>query len=89
MRTITIAAPKGGSGKTTITLLLAVQAFSWPQGAIFDMNAEQGNIGQWHVSRGEVPGPDVIAVENLARDAKIPRPQRVRLPLRRYAARLG
>jgi chromosome partitioning protein len=72
MRTVTIAAPKGGSGKTTITLLLAVKAFKLGRKvAVFDLNAEQGNIGQWHVSRGEEPGPDVIAVENLARDARI------------------
>src|SRR5438132_13452829 len=72
MRTITIASPKGGAGKTTVTLLLAVQAFRLSRKvAIFDMNAEQGNIGQWHVSRGDVPGPNVIEVESLARDAKI------------------
>jgi len=72
MKTIAVAAPKGGSGKTTITLLLAVQAYRLGQGvAIFDMNAEQGNIGQWQVSREGHPGPDIVEVEHLARDVKV------------------
>ena len=72
MKTITLAAPKGGSGKTTATLLLAVHAHHQKyQVAIFDMNADQGNIEQWRVSRGGTPGPVIVEVEKLNRDAQV------------------
>jgi chromosome partitioning protein len=72
MKTITTAAPKGGSGKTTVTLLLAVHAHQNKQRvAIFDMNADQGNIAQWYVSRGSRSAPDLIEVENLTRDVRV------------------
>src|ERR1700680_1820941 len=72
MKTITIAAPKGGSGKTTATLLLAVHSHRLKRRvAIFDMNADQGNLKQWSVSRGDLSGPDIIEVENLTKDVQV------------------
>jgi chromosome partitioning protein len=72
MKTVTIAAPKGGSGKTTTALLLAVLARQKKlRVAMFDLNADQGNVPQWQASRGDLAGPTLIDVENIVRDAKI------------------
>jgi chromosome partitioning protein len=72
MKTITIGGPKGGCGKTTTTLLLAVHACKAEQRvALFDMNADQGNIAQWSAARADLFGPDIIEVENLAEDVQI------------------
>src|SRR5262245_39383339 len=71
MKTITIGGPKGGCGKTTTTLLLAVHACKLEQKvALFDMNADQGNIAQWAAARADLFGPDIIDVEDLAEDVK-------------------
>lgn len=71
MKTITIGGPKGGCGKTTTTLLLAVHACKAQQKvALFDMNADQGNIAQWAAARAELFGPDIIDVESLAEDVQ-------------------
>ena len=58
MRTmiVTIAASKGGSGKSTATAVLAVKAAE--EGlrvAMFDLNSDQMSLSQWWDSRG---GPD-------------------------------
>src|SRR6516165_10272856 len=72
MQTITVCALKGGSGKTTAVLLLAVHAHHLgKRAAVIDMNADQGNIRQWQISRGKLPGPEIIAVETLTRDIKL------------------
>jgi chromosome partitioning protein len=72
MKTITIGGPKGGCGKTTTTLLLAVHACKAHQRvALFDMNADQGNIDQWAAARGDLFGPDIIEVKDLAEDVQI------------------
>jgi chromosome partitioning protein len=72
MKTITIGGPKGGCGKTTTTLLLAVHACKLDQRvALFDMNADQGNIQQWAAARGDLFGPTIIEVENLAKDVQV------------------
>ena len=71
MKTITIGGPKGGCGKTTTTLLLTVHACMLDQRvALIDMNADQGNIAQWAAARGDMFGPDIIEVENLADDVQ-------------------
>jgi chromosome partitioning protein len=72
MKTITIGGPKGGCGKTTTTLLLAVHACRAEQRvALFDMNADQGNIAQWAAARGDLFGPAIIEVENLTKDVQV------------------
>jgi cellulose biosynthesis protein BcsQ len=72
MMTLTVAAPKGGSGKTTVALLLAVHGHAQHKGrvALFDLNADQANVAQWRVLRRERAGPAIIEVENLVEDVK-------------------
>ncbi len=68
MKTITVAAAKGGAGKTTLAALLAVQA---GRAALIDLNMDQGNLTQWWLLRGEPDDPRLIRnVEDLAFDVK-------------------
>jgi chromosome partitioning protein len=68
MKTITIAAAKGGAGKTTLTLALAAVA---RRAAMVDLNADQGNLSQWWTLRGEPDDPRLIRnVEDLAFDVR-------------------
>ncbi len=62
MKVITIAAPKGGSGKTTLTSALAVCAsMKSMRVAIIDLNADQGNLTQWWMARGEPMYPRLFS----------------------------
>jgi chromosome partitioning protein len=66
MKVVTIAAPKGGSGKSTATSVLAARAVEdGHRVAMFDLNADQANLTQWYVSRGEPDNPALFEVENL------------------------
>ncbi|MGA7325564.1 MAG: ParA family protein [Rhodomicrobium sp.] len=72
MKTIAIAAAKGGATKTTITSVLAVQASRESDKVLMiDLNADQGNLTQWWASRGEPDVPGLARnVENLPQDVK-------------------
>src|SRR5262249_30544522 len=64
-----IAAPKGGSGKSTVTSVLAARAVQeGHRVALFDLNADQANLTQWWISRGAPNNPYLHEVENLTRD---------------------
>lgn len=39
--------------------------------ALFDLNADQGNLTQWHVSRGEPRNPELIEVEKIGQDIEV------------------
>ncbi len=57
-KVITIASGKGGSGKTTLTVSLAVRASKEAKRvAIIDLNSDQGNLSQWYLIRGEPENP--------------------------------
>ena len=75
MKTVAIAGTKGGCGKTTTTLLLAVHAASVRlRVALFDMNADQPSISNWFLSRsaqGDLFMPELIEVEDLSQDVKV------------------
>ena len=70
MRVVTIAAPKGGSCKTTTTTLLAVRAVEdYKAVCMIDLNADQANLAQWHVSRGSPANPHLEHdITNITRD---------------------
>jgi chromosome partitioning protein len=69
MKTISIAAPKGGSGKSTATSVLAARAVQdGERVAMFDLNADQASLTQWWVSRGEPDNPQLFEVDNLSGD---------------------
>ena len=74
MKTITIASAKGGTGKSTITALLAVRAAQdTPRVAMMDLNLDQGSLTQWWGLRGEPDSPRLIDeedIENIPRDVK-------------------
>lgn len=70
MKTIAICAPKGGAGKTTTTLALAVHAIQKKQRvALFDFNADQENVPDWIAAR-KGNAPTLIPFDNPAFDAK-------------------
>ena len=54
MKVVTIAAPKGGSGKTSaVSALAARAALESARVAMFDLNSDQANLTQWYILRGE------------------------------------
>jgi chromosome partitioning protein len=77
MKVITVASPKGGSGKTTLASVLAVRAsMESARVAMFDLNADQGNLTQWWVLRGEPMNPRLVEVEHITRDVEVLRASR-------------
>jgi chromosome partitioning protein len=77
MKVITIASPKGGSGKTTLASALAVRAaMESARVAMFDLNSDQGNLTQWWVLRGEPMNPRLVDVEHITRDVEVLRASR-------------
>jgi chromosome partitioning protein len=76
MKVITIASGKGGSTKTATLALLAVRAASESlRVAMFDCNADQGNLTQWWIVRGEPMNPRLLDVEKIGRDVDVLRSQ--------------
>ncbi len=62
MKVVSVALPKGGSCKTTIITALAVHAAKQKNRvALIDLNADQGNLHQWWVVRGEPKNPRLVA----------------------------
>jgi len=79
MKVVTIAASKGGTGKSTATAVLAVKAAE--EGlpvALLDLNADQASLTQWWESRGAPDNPELFeipdhltsAIEGIAQDPK-------------------
>jgi chromosome partitioning protein len=72
VKTVTIAAAKGGSCKSTCTISLAVRASrESPRVALFDLNGDQGDPTKWWKLRGEPKCPRLIDVENISRDVDV------------------
>ena len=72
MKVVTIAAAKGGSTKTTVTLSLAVRAAQESQRvALFDLNGDQGDLTKWWMLRGQPKNPRIIEVENISADVEV------------------
>src|SRR5262245_8776829 len=77
MRVVTIAAAKGGSTKTTVTLSLATQATTESLTvALFDLNADQADLSKWWQLRGGPLSPRLVDVENIDRDVAARRKER-------------
>lgn len=72
MRTITIASAKGGSGKSTITAMLAVRACQdTTRVAMMDLNFDQGSLSSWWTMRGRPEAPLLAQnVENIPQDVR-------------------
>ena len=70
MKVVTIAAPKGGSCKSTTACLLAVRAMQdGKRVCMLDLNADQANLTQWHVARDEPDNPHLERdIQNITRD---------------------
>jgi chromosome partitioning protein len=70
MKVITVAAPKGGAGKTTLVTALAARATQDSKRVgLIDLNADQGNLTQWWIARGEPPNPRLFPDPgNLSQD---------------------
>lgn len=61
MITITLAAAKGGVGKSTLAAILAIQAVN--DGAkvgILDWDRGQGSLAYWHAARGNPENPKLV-----------------------------
>jgi cellulose biosynthesis protein BcsQ len=64
MKVFTIAGPKGGCGKSTITLALAVRAAAEPgKVAMVDLNEDQGTLTEWWTLRGRPVMPYLYDAE--------------------------
>lgn len=63
MQIITIAAAKGGAGKTTISSLLAVRAARDRRVGMIDLNRDQATLSQWWMDRGEPDNPRLIEIK--------------------------
>jgi chromosome partitioning protein len=71
MKVITVASGKGGSLKTSIAALLAVRANAENlRVAMFDLSADQGNLTQWWITRGEPKNPRLLPVEKIGADVE-------------------
>lgn len=58
MKVFTIAGPKGGCGKSTLTSALAVRAHQETgKVAIIDLNEDQGTLSEWWTLRGRPANP--------------------------------
>jgi chromosome partitioning protein len=72
MKVVTIAAAKGGTTKTTVALCLAVRASQESaRVAMFDLNADQGDLTKWWMLRGEPMCPRLIEVEKISQDVEV------------------
>lgn len=73
MKTIAVAAAKGGSGKSTIASALAARAAKESMRvAMMDLNPDQGNLTQWWMLRGEPMNPRLITdIHNIPQDVKV------------------
>src|SRR6476659_1135318 len=77
MKVVTVAAPKGGSGKTTLVSALAARAaLESARVAMFDLNSDQANLTQWYILRGEPPNPVLIEVEKISWDVEVLRAEK-------------
>ena len=78
MRVVTVAAPKGGSCKSTTTSLLATRAAKESaRVAMFDLNVDQANLTQWWFTRGQPMNPHLIRdIQNITRDVEVLRASR-------------
>jgi chromosome partitioning protein len=77
MKTITIAAAKGGTTKTTIALSLAARACQESaRVAMFDLNGDQGDLTKWWMLRGEPMNPRIIEVEKISEDVEVLRAEK-------------
>ena len=73
MKTIAVAAAKGGSGKSTIVSALAARASKESMRvAMIDLNPDQANLTQWWTLRGQPMNPRLIMdIESIPEDVKI------------------
>ena len=73
MKIVTIAAPKGGSCKSTTTALLAVRAVQDAKNVcLIDLNADQGSLTRWHAARGTPMNPHLEHdIEDVVADVKV------------------
>ncbi len=72
MKVITVAASKGGSGKTSTVALLAAKAtIEGEHVCMLDLNHDQANLAQWHAVRGQMLPHLIQDIENVVRDVQI------------------
>ncbi len=73
MKTIAVAAAKGGCGKTTIASALAARASKESlRVAMMDLNPDQGNLTQWWFLRGQPMNPRLITdTEDIPEDVAV------------------
>jgi chromosome partitioning protein len=72
MQIVTVANAKGGTGKTTTTVLLAVKAMQDGKRVVMvDLNADQANLLMWWLARGEPANPHLEReIEAITRDVR-------------------
>jgi chromosome partitioning protein len=64
MKVVTIAGPKGGCGKSTLTASLSVRASAEAgKVAMIDLNMDQGTLSEWWVQRGRPSKPCLYDAE--------------------------
>jgi len=73
MKVVTVAAPKGGSCKTSTVALLAVRAMQDAQNVcLIDLNADQGSLLRWHTARDTPLNPHLeLDIEKVSADVEL------------------
>ena len=72
MKVVTVAAPKGGSCKTSTVCLLAVRAVQDAKRVcLLDLNADQASLTRWHMARGKPNNPHLeLDIESISKDVR-------------------
>lgn len=77
MKVIAVAAAKGGTTKTTVTLSLAARAsLESARVAMFDLNGDQGDLTKWWKLRGQPMNPRIVEVEKISQDVEVLRAEK-------------
>jgi chromosome partitioning protein len=73
MKVVTVAAPKGGSCKSTTVALLAVHAMQDARNVcLIDLNPDQASLIRWHVARGTPMNPHMeLKIKKLPADIEV------------------
>lgn len=72
MHVVSVAAAKGGAGKSTIATSIAARAAHDVKVGMIDLNVDQATLSQWWVDRGEPDNPMLVSdLDDLTSDVEM------------------